>query len=118
MKIVSNKVIDINTASHYVWGEKCDSWILSDTNGLSVKLESMPAGSKEKLHFHTNALQFFFILKGSATFYLDNEKNIVKEQQSLSIQPNTKHLIANETTEKLDFLVISQPSTNNDRIQI
>jgi mannose-6-phosphate isomerase-like protein (cupin superfamily) len=118
MKNDSNKVIDRNKASHYVWGKNCDSWVLSDTNELSVKLESMPAGTKEKLHFHSNAQQFFFILKGTATFYLKNDKSIVNEQQGLSVPHKTKHFIANETSEKLDFLVISQPSTNNDRTLI
>ena len=113
-----NNIIDKLTASHYLWGEKCDSWVLNDTEGLSVKLESMPGGTKEKLHFHTNAQQFFFILKGIATFYSGSEKKIVNQQQGLSILPKTKHYIANETTEKLEFLVISQPSTNKDRTQV
>ncbi len=29
-----------------------------------------------------------------------------------------QHFIANETENQLDFLVISQPTTNNDRITI
>ena len=113
-----NKVIDKQSAEHYLWGENCDSWVLVDTFGLSVKQENMPSGTREKLHFHTNAQQFFFILKGTATFYLENEQVIVTEQKGLSIQPETKHFIANETNENLEFLVISQPTTNNDRTTI
>lgn len=108
-------VIDTQTAGHYLWGDHCDSWVLADTDGLSVKQESMPAGTREKLHFHTHAQQFFFILKGTATFYIGNEKLIIAGQKGLLIQPKAKHYIANETNEKLDFLVISQPTTNNDR---
>ena len=78
----------------------------------------MPAGTREKLHFHTHAQQFFFILKGTATFYLDNEKLSVAEQKGLQIRPKAKHYIANETNERLDFLVISQPTTNYDRTNI
>jgi mannose-6-phosphate isomerase-like protein (cupin superfamily) len=115
---MTNRIIDKQTAEHYLWGDNCDSWILANTDGLSVKQESMPSGTREKLHFHTNAQQFFFILKGSATFYLDNEKRIVTEQKGLLVQPKTKHFIANETNEQLDFLVISQPTTNNDRTTI
>lgn len=113
-----SNIVDKHTASHYLWGDTCDSWVLSDTEELSVKLESMPSGTKERLHLHTHAQQFFFILKGMATFYTGHEKIIVKEQQGMSIQPKTEHYIANETADKLDFLVISQPSTNNDRTQI
>lgn len=113
-----NKIIDKQVTEHYVWGNNCDSWILADTNGLSVKQESMPSGAKEKLHFHSYAQQFFFILKGSATFYLEHRKLIANEQQGLLIQPKTKHFIANETNERLDFIVVSQPTTNNDRTTI
>jgi len=112
------KNIDKYTAEHYLWGDNCDCWVLVDTEELSVKQESMPSGAKEKLHFHTYAQQFFFILKGTATFYLDNISEIVNEQKGLIILPKTEHYIANNTNERLDFLVISQPSTNNDRTTI
>lgn len=113
-----NKVIEKQTAEHYTWGDRCDSWVLVDTVGLSVKQECMPNGSKEKLHFHKNAQQFFFILKGTATFYLNNKKVIVPEQKGLRIQPETNHFISNEANEPLEFLVISQPSTTDDRTTI
>ncbi len=60
--------MDKQTAQHYQWGDNCESWVLVDTEGLSVKQETMPGGMKENLHFHVNAQQFFFILKGTATF--------------------------------------------------
>lgn len=112
------KVIDRNTAAHYLWGDNCDSWVLADTAGLSVKQERMPGGTREKLHFHTNAQQFFFILKGTATFYLEENKIVVAAQKGILVSPETKHYIANETVGQLDFLVVSQPTTNNDRIII
>lgn len=56
------KVIERNTAEHYLWGDHYDSWVLADTVGLSIKQERMPSGTREKLHFHTNAQQFFFVL--------------------------------------------------------
>lgn len=112
------KVIDQSNSEHYLWGKNCDSWVLADTKGLSVKQERMPPGTNEQLHFHKNAQQFFFIIKGVATLFLDNERYIVTEQKGLLITPMTKHYIANETEEHLEFLVISQPSTHNDRITI
>jgi len=112
------KIIDKQVAEHYFWGDNCESWILADAVGLSVKQERMPGKTREKLHFHTYARQFFFILKGSATFYLEENKIIVAEQKGILIQPKSKHFIANETTEQLEFLVISQPTTNNDRTTI
>jgi len=115
---MNNQIVDKQTAEHYLWGDNCDSWILADTEGLSVKQEKMPPATREKLHFHTQAQQFFFVLKGTATFYLDENKTIVTSQKGILIQPKTKHYIANETSEQLEFLVISQPTTNNDRTTI
>jgi mannose-6-phosphate isomerase-like protein (cupin superfamily) len=113
-----DKAINKATARHYSWGHNCDSWILAGTPGLSIKQELMSAGTKEQMHFHTHARQFFFILKGAATFYLEQQKEIVIEQQGLLIEPMTKHFIANKTSEPLEFLVISQPSTDYDRTNI
>jgi len=108
-------MINKQSSDHYIWGENCDGWILTDTEGLSVKQESMPGGTKEKLHFHSKAQQFFFVLNGIAILYVDDKKEIIREQQGLLVTAGIKHFIANETTEPLDFLVISQPTTNNDR---
>ena len=110
--MITNK----QTAQHYTWGANCDSWVMVDTPDLSVKQELMPVGTKEQLHSHEKAQQFFFILKGTATFYLDGKKETVSAQQGITIVAKTKHYIANESNTELEFLVTSQPSTNNDRI--
>lgn len=78
----------------------------------------MPAGTKEKLHFHSRAQQIFLILKGNATFYYDDKKEIIPEQQGILITAMTKHYIANDTLEPLEFLVVSQPDMKHDRINI
>ncbi len=78
----------------------------------------MPPGAAEKLHFHERAEQFFYILKGEAAFYINGEKFSVKTGESVSVLPKSKHCIANESSEDLEFLVVSNPSTNNDRIEI
>ncbi len=111
-------MINKSNAKHYTWGNDCDSWVFLDNDKLSIKLESMPIGTKEKLHFHSNAQQFFFILKGTATLYIDKNKKLIQENQGISIDANTKHYIANTSEKMLSFLVISQPSTNNDRVNI
>lgn len=115
---MSVKSIDTSSAPHYTWGNNCDSWVLTDTANLSVKQEKMPSGTKEKWHFHTIAQQFFYILKGTATFYTNNETTQVNAHQGISIPANTKHYIANESPENLEFLVISQPNTLHDRTEI
>lgn len=115
---MTSKVIDTANANHYQWGENCDSWVFVDTEGLSVKKEYMPTGTKESLHFHHNAKQFFYILKGTATFYLENEAVTIAKEKGIIVQSGQKHLIANDSKEPLEFLVISQPATTGDRINI
>jgi len=101
--------------NHYKWGNDCDGWILVDTNALSVKQERMPAQTSEALHYHEKAQQFFFILKGIATFEVENESYTVQAGQGFHIEAGRKHRIINNTAEDIEFILSSQPSTNQDR---
>jgi mannose-6-phosphate isomerase-like protein (cupin superfamily) len=112
------KPIDKHSAAHYTWAEVCQSWVLADEEGLVVKQEEMPAGSREQLHVHHHARQFFYILSGVAHFYVEDKVWVVKEQQGLLILPGEKHYIANETKLALSFLVISSPGTSMDRVNL
>ncbi len=103
---------------HYIWGGNCDSWVLLDSQELSVKQEIMPPKSKEQLHFHKNAQQFFFILKGKATFIVEGETFEAAENSGFHIIPGKQHWIENLSDTDLEFLVISNPSTNNDRFAV
>lgn len=102
--------------SHYIWGDGCDGWNLVQEKQLSVKLEKMPAGSAEVLHYHQVSQQFFFVLKGTACFEIDNQLFTVNAQEGIQIRPGVKHRIVNNGNEELEFLLCSQPATNNDRI--
>ena len=112
---MENRVISKEVTIHYLWGSNCDSWILANNEGLQVKQGRMPPGTKESRHFHSVAQQFFFMLKGTAVFYLDNEKYLMHEQQGLSVPSKAAHYIVNETEDEIEFLVVSQPATDNDR---
>ena len=112
MKIVSKN----NPLTHYQWGESCDCWNLVDESSLSVKLERMPPQTAEQKHFHEKAQQFFYILKGDAIFEIERERITVKKEQGVYIEAGKQHRIINESNEDLEFLLSSQPSTINDRI--
>ncbi|MCT2407335.1 cupin domain-containing protein [Chryseobacterium antibioticum] len=107
-----------DNSKHYIWGNGCDSWILNDSGNLSIKQEKMPPGTAEKLHFHNTAEQVFYILKGEAVLDINDERFLVKAGESISVQPGSKHFISNESQDEVEFLVISSPSTHNDRIEI
>ena len=103
---------------HYVWGEGCDGWNLVDEPGLSVKQERMPPHTAEAEHYHRVARQFFFILEGTAVFETAEGRVEVGARQGLEIEPGMRHRIKNESETDLVFILSSQPSTMNDRIEI
>ena len=103
---------------HYAWGEGCDGWNLVDTPELSVKQERMPPHTAEARHYHRQARQFFFILEGTAVFELSAGRVEVAAKEGFEIEPGLAHRILNESEVDLVFVLCSQPSTANDRIEI
>lgn len=102
--------------THYQWGGDCDGWNLVDEDALSVKQELMPAGAKEIKHYHQVAQQFFYILKGKATFEIENSVIEINAGEGLHIESGKPHQITNQGQVDLEFILCSQPSTKNDRI--
>jgi mannose-6-phosphate isomerase-like protein (cupin superfamily) len=114
-EIIRMKLSKHTALQHYKWGNNCDGWVFVDTETLSVKQECMPANTSEALHYHAKAQQFFFILKGIATFEVEDDIFIAKDNQGFHIPAGKKHRIINNTSDELEFILSSQPSTNNDR---
>lgn len=106
------KLIDKQTAVGYQWGSNCDGWVLADTQGLLVKQESIPGGTNEALHYCSAVQHFFFILKGTATFCINDEQINVAEQQGLLVPAGTRHFFTNRTDGNLDILLICYLTTD------
>lgn len=104
-----------NNKGHYVWGDGCDGWVLVDTAALSVKQERMPPQTAEALHYHNKAQQFFFILKGIATFEVEGKSCTVAAGNGFHIEAGKPHRILNNTADDIEFILSSQPTTHNDR---
>lgn len=105
-------------AEHFKWGDNCDGWHLLKSDTLNVIKELMPSGTSEVLHYHEFAQQVFYILKGEATFKIAGETHTVNTNENIHINPKTLHKIANNKEENLEFLLISQPIAQQDRIEI
>lgn len=103
-------------SEHYYWGERCSGWHLVQSDELSVIQELMPANTQEQKHYHHFSQQFFYILKGAATFELDGKVTEVLQGEGIHIKPKTAHCIKNLASGDLEFLVISQPTTRSDRL--
>src|SRR5689334_14755452 len=101
---------------HYTWGDNCDGWNLVEEGSLSVKQERMPAHTAETRHYHNQAQQFFYILRGAAQFEVEGAQIDIVAGEGIHIKSGQQHRILNNTDEELEFLLCSQPSTINDRI--
>ncbi len=105
-----------NPLNHYIWGSNCVAWTFVDSKDLTVKLERMPPGTEEVLHYHNQSQQFFYILKGKAVFEVNDVILIVHAGEGIHIEAGSEHRIMNkEEVQTLEFIVCSQPSTQNDR---
>lgn len=102
----------------YIWGDNCTGWHLVKSEELGIIQEEMPVGTAEKRHYHKNVTQFFFILKGSATFEIESEEITVDSGEGILIEKGKKHKILNKGKERLEFIVTSQPHSHNDRIDL
>ena len=112
---MQKNIISKENIIKYTWGNECFGWRLVDTDELSIIEEEMPANTEEKFHYHVKANQFFYIHEGTATFIVEDEVEIVAANKGFLISAGKKHKIQNNTGQSLKFLVISQPTTKNDR---
>lgn len=110
--------INLTNAEHYIWGESCEGWHFLKREDASLIKERMPPGSSEQLHFHEKSRQFFYVLSGVASFFIENKNINVSPGEGLEIPPKIPHQIRNEGTEPLEFILFSYPTTRGDRVNL
>ncbi len=108
----------IENAEHYVWGGNCDGWVLAPSSDMMVIEERMPAGARERRHFHSIARQFFYVLSGELTMELEGVHHSIAAGSGIEIPPQARHQARNDSTADVRFLVVSSPSTRGDRIDL
>jgi mannose-6-phosphate isomerase-like protein (cupin superfamily) len=109
-------LISIENAEHYVWGDVCDGWHLLKREDVSVIQERVPPGAAEVSHYHTKARQFFYILKGEGTMEFEDHQVVLRGGDGLEIPPQVRHQFRNLSNADVHFLVISVPTTREDRV--
>lgn len=107
-----------STADHYTWGDTCDGWHLLKHDTLSVIQEHMPPGTAEKTHFHHNAIQFFFVLRGTLVIENDGARHELEAGEGLAVQPRVVHQVRNEGPSSAEFIVVSAPPSHGDRVPV
>lgn len=111
-------MISTSNAEHYIWGDNCDGWYLVNRQDMLIIHEKMPAGSREKRHFHSLSRQFFFVLDGVLTMELAGENHTIGARQGIEIPPGARHQARNDADSAVEFLVISHPTTRGDRTDL
>jgi mannose-6-phosphate isomerase-like protein (cupin superfamily) len=110
-------VISKATAEHFLWRNVCDGWYLvNQPTRLTVLQERMPPGTSEAWHFHREAYQFFFILAGAATLELNGHPQELHPHEGAEVPPLIPHQLWNLSDASVEFLVISQPNSREDRV--
>lgn len=104
------------TAPHYSWGQGCDGWHLAKADGLSVIQERMPPGTSETRHYHERARQFFYVLRGTASFELEGRVHALGPGDGIEVPPLAPHTMVNRSPGDLEFLVVSAPPSHGDRV--
>ena len=108
----------LDNVDHYLWGQKCDGWHLLKSDSLSIIYERMPPGTREARHFHNKAQQFFFVLEGEATMELDGKEFGVHPREGVHVPAGKPHQMFNRGQADVVFLVISQPPSHGDRVNL
>jgi mannose-6-phosphate isomerase-like protein (cupin superfamily) len=111
-------VVSKENAEHYVWGGICDGWHLVKRADLSVIHERMPSGTSEVRHYHNRSRQFFFVLSGTATLEVDGKQEMIQALQGIEVPLGVPHQMMNQSHNDVEFIVISQPMSHGDRIEL
>ena len=110
-------MISRQTAEHFTWRAVCDGgYLLKQPDRLTVLHERMPPGSSEVRHLHRQAYQCFFILAGTATLEINGQYVPLHPLEGAAIPPQVAHQMRNTSGAPLEFLVISQPNSRDDRV--
>jgi len=77
-------------------------------DGRTIKMSVVePGKSTHPPHKHPED-EFFYVLEGIATFYLDGKETLVQSNTSLYCPPNSMHGISNSGKTDLKYLVIKK----------
>lgn len=112
------KTFSAAKAPYSEWGNNCQAFNLMNTPHLTVKKEIMPPNTSEEKHYHQKATQYFYILSGIAFFELEQKAILIRAGEGIEIPPKTWHCIHNQENTYLNFILVSSPSADYDRVLV
>ncbi|WP_459873759.1 cupin domain-containing protein, partial [Endothiovibrio diazotrophicus] len=72
----------------------------------------------ERRHYHNEAQQFFYVLSGVARLEILGEVYEIQAGSGVHVPAKVPHQLMNNGAEELRFLVISQPKSHGDRVEV
>ena len=111
------KPTSVQRAQSYTWGDGCQGWHLLRMAGLSVIEERMPPGTREVRHWHARASQFFYVLAGTLSLEVEGITHQLGPRCGIELPQGTAHQAINESGSPVEFLVVSTPPAQGDRIE-
>jgi mannose-6-phosphate isomerase-like protein (cupin superfamily) len=80
-------------------------------NGINYSLAQfiLESGKRSKLHKITSS-EIYYILEGSGTLHVNEEKHNLEKDDSVYVLPNVRQFIENSGTVDLKFLCIVEPA--------
>jgi mannose-6-phosphate isomerase-like protein (cupin superfamily) len=109
------KPTSTSVAQSYGWGDGCEGWHLVRGQNFSVIEERMPAGTRERRHWHARARQFFYVLSGTLTMEVEGQTHVLDARTGIELPQGTAHQAINASDREVEFLVISEPPSHGDR---
>jgi len=112
------KVISLQNAEHYSWGDNCHGWFLLKDPGIHIIQERMPPKTREEWHLHNRSRQFFYVLRGELTMALGRDSLTMRSGDGLEVEPRVAHQARNVSLDDVEFIVISCPPSHDDRTEV
>ncbi|MBZ0114885.1 MAG: cupin domain-containing protein [Thermoanaerobaculia bacterium] len=112
------RIAETSSSEEYRWGEASFGWHLLNHPELSVIQELVPAGERERRHYHSTARQFFYVLAGEAVLEVGGTEIRLAAGQGVEVPPGTAHQFGNESQEPVSFLLVSSPHAHGDRTEV
>ena len=112
------KIVDLDNSEHYQWGDDCHGWHLVSSDDLSVIEELVPPGGAEVRHYHQTSQQFFYVISGTVDLEIDGCHFEIAAGRGMHVTAGQPHQLSNTSQVDARFLVISQPKSHGDRIDL
>jgi len=112
------KIVNTENSEHYKWGNDSDGWHLLKSEALSLIEENVPPNEKEERHYHNESQQFFYVLSGVAHLEISGNVFEIHAGSGIHVPAKEPHQLMNNGAVNLRFLVISQPKSHGDRVNV